>query len=57
MSVESTGWYRDGLIDFGEGSESGLDEIARVLRPGGVFIAIDNDRRQHRGLASGAGGD
>lgn len=28
---------------FGQGSEPGLDEVARVLRPGGVLVAIDND--------------
>jgi SAM-dependent methyltransferase len=27
---------------FGLGAEKGLDEIRRVLRPGGSFIAIDN---------------
>lgn len=27
---------------FGEGAEAGLAEVRRVLRPGGVFIAIDN---------------
>jgi len=28
---------------FGAGAEKGLAEVRRVLRPGGVFIAIDND--------------
>lgn len=28
---------------FGAGAERGLAEVRRVLRPGGVFIAVDND--------------
>lgn len=28
---------------FGAGSEPGLAEVERVLRPGGVFVVIDND--------------
>lgn len=28
---------------FGEGAEAGLGEVRRVLRPGGVFAAVDND--------------
>ena len=28
---------------FGQGAEAGLAEVCRVLRPGGVFNAIDND--------------
>lgn len=28
---------------FGEGADAGLAEVERVLRPGGVFIAVDND--------------
>lgn len=28
---------------FGEGAEAGLHEVGRVLRPGGVFVAVDND--------------
>ena len=27
---------------FGEGAEKGLQEVGRVLRPGGVFAAVDN---------------
>ena len=27
---------------FGPGSEKGLDEVARVLRPGGTFLVVDN---------------
>jgi SAM-dependent methyltransferase len=30
---------------FGDGAETGLNEVLRVLRPGGVFIAIDNSWR------------
>ena len=30
---------------FGAGSDKGLAEVKRVLRPGGVFIAIDNSWR------------
>ena len=30
---------------FGEGAEAGLEEVRRVLRPGGVFVAIDNSWR------------
>lgn len=42
----------DGSIDvaharfayfFGAGAEGGLAEVRRVLRPGGVFVAVDND--------------
>jgi len=41
----------DGCVDivharfayfFGEGAEAGLHQVARILAPGGVFIAIDN---------------
>lgn len=28
---------------FGEGADAGLHEAARVLRPGGVLVAVDND--------------
>lgn len=28
---------------FGDGADAGLEEVRRVLRPGGTFIAIDND--------------
>jgi len=27
---------------FGSGSEAGLDEVSRILAPGGTFLAIDN---------------
>lgn len=27
---------------FGAGAERGLNEVARVLKPGGVFLAVDN---------------
>lgn len=30
---------------FGAGAEAGLDEVARVLRPGGTLLAIDNSWR------------
>lgn len=28
---------------FGHGADAGLEEVRRVLRPGGIFIAVDND--------------
>lgn len=28
---------------FGRGADAGLEEVRRVLRPGGTFIAVDND--------------
>lgn len=28
---------------FGEGADAGLEEVRRVLEPGGVFVAVDND--------------
>lgn len=28
---------------FGTGADAGLAQVARVLRPGGTFVAIDND--------------
>lgn len=28
---------------FGAGAEAGIDEVTRVLRPGGILVAVDND--------------
>jgi SAM-dependent methyltransferase len=28
---------------FGPGADAGLEEVLRVLRPGGTFVAVDND--------------
>jgi SAM-dependent methyltransferase len=52
-SAESTG-LADHSVDivhsrfayfFGDGSEDGLREVERVIRPGGAFFVIDNDWR------------